>query len=68
MSRYMSARERYEHDPIFHAIVAHMAQAIENLQLTPTEMREAAMLACILFEERRVPRYHWPQDDIATGR
>jgi hypothetical protein len=46
-------RERYLNDPIFYTIVNHMRALISGARLTPSEVREAAMLACILEEERR---------------
>lgn len=41
---------RYRRDPMFHALVESMYYAIIKLQLTPTEIREAAMLAAIKAE------------------
>lgn len=41
---------RYQRDPHFHALVDSMYHAIVKLQLTPTEIREAAMLASIKAE------------------
>lgn len=49
----MSAEERYHRDPMFHALVESLYAAIDNLQLTPTEIREAAMLAQLKYEQRR---------------
>lgn len=49
---YLSAETRYMRDPLFHRLVDIMEHEIEVLRLTPTELREAAMLACIKFENR----------------
>ena len=56
MSRLMSVEERYERDPMFHALVMSLMADIEELELTPTEIREAAMLAMLKFEQRRITR------------
>jgi len=48
----MSARERYHHDPAFHQLVKLLHAQIEKGDFTPTEIREAAMLAQIIYEER----------------
>ena len=53
MSRLMLAEERYERDVMFHSMVDTMIAAIENLQLTPSEIREAATLAALKYEQRR---------------
>lgn len=46
-------RHRYLNDPIFKMIVDYMRIIIQGASLAPSEVREAAMLACILEEERR---------------
>lgn len=45
-------RDRYQNDPAFHAYVDMSRHVIEELQLTPSEAREAVMLAAIMVEER----------------
>lgn len=45
--------ERYHNDMAFRAMVDSLSYAIDTLQLTPSEVREAAMYACIRYEERR---------------
>jgi hypothetical protein len=50
-------RERYLHDAMFHAMVECIRAAIIRMQLTASEVREAAMLACIIEEERRPVAY-----------
>jgi hypothetical protein len=49
-------QERYESDPVFHALVDSIHRQIERAELTPSEVREAAVLACIHYEQRRRPR------------
>jgi hypothetical protein len=47
--------DRYDNDVVFARYVDMMRHCIKELHLTPSEMREAAMLACIIEEERRPP-------------
>jgi hypothetical protein len=49
---FETAETRYQRDPAFQSLVDVMCAHIARLQFTPTEMREAAMLACIKFEQR----------------
>ena len=51
-----SIRDRYLTDAAFHYVVDSMRALISGAQLTPSEVREAAMLACIIEEERRPAR------------
>lgn len=46
---YMSAEDRFMRDPAFHNAVKAMVRWMEELQLTPTEIREAAALAAFHF-------------------
>ena len=46
------ARETYQHDPEYHHLVDILMQQIATLKLSPSEIREAAMFACITIEER----------------
>lgn len=56
----LSAYDRYSSDPIFVRIVDTLYMMLETqseysgLVFTPTEMREAAMLACEKFEYRHI--------------
>jgi hypothetical protein len=50
-----SPRQKYESDPMYHNVVNAIHNLIETCQLTPLEVREAAMLACIHYEARRMP-------------
>ena len=49
----MPVEERYLRDTEFHALVSALEKMIAEYQFTPTEVREAAMLACVRAEERR---------------
>jgi hypothetical protein len=48
-----SVRDRYLTDAVFHQLVDTLHALISQAEFTPTEIREAAMLAQILYEERR---------------
>jgi len=45
-----TAARFFNNDPVFHAFVKSMVNAINNLQLTPSEVRAAAMYACYINE------------------
>ena len=48
----MSIHRRYDTDPMIRALVDSLEQQISELNLTPTEIRECAMLWSIHFEAR----------------
>lgn len=48
----MTMYDRYMNDPQFHSLVIAMYTYIIQGNFTPTEIREAAMMAQILYEER----------------
>lgn len=50
-SRMGSVEHRYMNDAAFHQLVRVIEQVLENVDLTPSEVREAAMYACIRFEQ-----------------
>ena len=50
---YQDAKMRYLHDATYKAIVDSMLISINCLLLTPGELRDAAMLASIMWEERK---------------
>jgi hypothetical protein len=45
-----TVEERYRNDAVFHALVDMLTNVIHKAQFTPTEVREAALLACIHYE------------------
>jgi len=49
-------RERYYNDSAFAALVNMMTAHIEQCHYTPSEMREASILASIIYEERNLNR------------
>ena len=43
---------RYRNDPVFHDLVEMLVSHMEQCNTTPTEIREVAMFAQMLFEDR----------------
>ena len=64
----MKMRERYENDPLFMRMVDSLVAAIEDGHLTPTEAREAAMFAQIIYESRNPRPVQFTRDDVLKGR
>lgn len=54
MTQRTPATERYQNDVAFRNLTDTLYAAIDRAEFSPTEIREAAMLAHILYEERRV--------------
>ena len=54
MSR--TPEQRYYNDPMFARVVDTLYGLVVDCQLTPSEIREAAMLACIKYEMHRPSR------------
>ena len=50
----MTAKERYREDPVFHAIVDMLRQELRRSEFTPTELREAVILAATIHESETV--------------
>ncbi len=51
---WKSPRERYCHDNSFHTLVDVMVNHMIDCHYTPSEMREAAILASIIYQEHYV--------------
>jgi len=52
----MNATEKYQNDPFFHKVVDMLEAMLHEAKLTPSEVREAAVLACINYElHRKMP-------------
>jgi len=47
-------KEKYLNDPQYNYLVNMLEQLIERAQFTPSELREACILACINHEMRHV--------------
>ncbi len=50
----MKIRERYYNDAMFKMLVDTFISHIEQCDFTPTEIREATMLAQIIYEEHHI--------------
>ena len=60
----MKMWDRYQEDPLFRRVVDLMVGILLDGQTTPTEMREAAMLAQIKYEDMRPRPTVFTKDDI----
>lgn len=49
-----SPKEKYMNDPEYHQLVSMLEHFIEGARFTPSELREAVVLACINYEMRHV--------------
>jgi len=59
MSRSMkSPREKYMNDPEYHHLVHTLEGMIESARFTPSELREACVLASINYEMRHIREHH----------
>jgi hypothetical protein len=52
----LTPQERYHRDPQFHHLVDTLFQQIIVSNFTPTELREAVMLAAIKYENQTIRR------------
>lgn len=53
-SRYRNPEDAYLHDNTFHTVVDAIEAMIHRADITPSEARAAAVLACIHYEMRTV--------------
>jgi len=56
----LSAEDRYLRDPFFHYLVDNMQAFLAQHDYTPTELREAAILAATLHDARTLRRTFLP--------
>jgi hypothetical protein len=56
--------ERYNNDPHFRNLVKYMEALIHQAQFTPSELREAVMLAAINYEMSRLSTVFVENDDV----
>lgn len=52
---YLRAEQRYKTDTTYRTMVDLLTSVIAQLQMTPAEVREAAIYACIRFEHLNIP-------------
>jgi hypothetical protein len=53
-----SPKDKYMNDPEYHHLVCTLEQLIEQARFTPSELREACVLASINYEMRHVRDMH----------
>lgn len=58
----LDVRERYLRDPVFHHMVQTLLAAIRGGNYTPSEVREAAMLAQVIYEQETIRPLLVPMD------
>jgi hypothetical protein len=76
----LTPNEAYQYDPVFRRVVDLMCAYLSEYQITPSELRQAAILAATLHENRRIKPlyvakphlamfggYKYNLDDTATG-
>lgn len=51
-------REKYQNDPEYNRLVKMLEGFIHHARFTPSELREACILACINYEMSHVRDYH----------
>jgi len=66
MTELKSPRERYMHDRQFAALVNMMCAYIHQCHYTPSEMRDAAILASIIYEEQTIKTFQIPSGIAAA--
>lgn len=60
---------RMERDPLLRSVVDALTMLILKLEMTPTEVRETAIYACVQAEMRRMPsRFAVPVGTIQEAR
>lgn len=57
-----SPREKYMNDPEYHHLVRTLEDLIESARFTPSELREACVLASINYEMRHFRDQHIPME------
>lgn len=64
----MTAEQRYLHDPIFKRLVDFIYHGIVEHQFTPTEVRDAAMVASMKYEMNHARPLFVPAGDFLRMR
>ncbi len=60
-------RERYLNDTHFKVLVDMMVNHIQQARFTPSEMREAAILASIIYEEHNITQIRIIEPDVENA-
>lgn len=64
----MKMLQRYDEDAMFRRVVDMMVGILLEGSFTPTEMREAAMMAQIKLEDMRPRPTVFSRDDVLKGK
>ena len=68
----MTPADKYLYDPSYHSLVDYLTAFIVNAQFTPSELREAAIFACIRVEQlglrQHVLVYPFPESVLGALR
>jgi len=60
-------RAKYDNDPAYRNLVQMLMAQIMQANYTPSEIREAALFACIQYEQMNVRKiYAFPKEQIAA--
>jgi len=59
-NRMISPKEKYMYDPEYNNLVRTLESFIEQVRFTPSELREACILASNNYEMRHVREYSMP--------
>ena len=60
--------ERYQEDSVLRTMVDSLLEAMEAGHITPTETREAAMLAQIMYEDRHPRPVYFTKEQFMNGK
>lgn len=63
MTSLHSMFARYENDDQFHVVVDTLVGMILRLEMTPSELRECVMFACMRAETLKPPQFSISGDD-----
>ena len=58
MIKMKTPKEKYMNDPEYHHLVCTLEELIEKARFTPSELREACVLASINYEMRHIRDMH----------
>ena len=61
---YITPEHRYQTDPVFRRVVDLLTAVIDQAELSPYEVREAAKLAAIHYEMRTTRRLYPLHGDV----
>ena len=63
----MNIEQRYLHDNIFHRVVDQMRSLLSMYHITPSELREASILAAAMHESENIKPLYISYDEYGSG-